>query len=97
MPFHDFDVIIEMDWLHRHHVIIDCRLKQATFETLKCIHVMIQGQRHSMPSNIISATKARQMMRSGCIAYLAHVVDTRVESPIIKDILTMCDFENVFL
>ncbi len=27
MPFRDFDVILGMDWLARHHAVIDCSLK----------------------------------------------------------------------
>ncbi len=76
MPFQDYDVIIGMDWLHRHHAVVDCKLKQVTFKTLECAHVMIQVQKYSMPSNVISVAKASWMMRSGCTAYLAHVVDT---------------------
>ena len=36
-------------------------------------------------------------MRQGCGAYLAHIVDTRLESPCIKDIPVVCDFPEVFL
>ncbi len=31
MPFKDYDIILGMDWLARHHTIIDCRLKTVTF------------------------------------------------------------------
>lgn len=29
-----FDVIIGMDWLARHHAIVDCYLKKITFQSL---------------------------------------------------------------
>ncbi|XP_055803255.1 uncharacterized protein LOC129872324 [Solanum dulcamara] len=54
-----------------------------------------QGER-SLSSNIISAALAKRMIRRGCSMYLAHIIDTRVESPILKDIPTMCDFPEVF-
>ncbi len=49
-----------------------------------------------MPSNIISAALARKMIRKGCEAYLAHVVDTQVESSTLRDIPIVCEFSDVF-
>ena len=49
-----------------------------------------------MTSSIISAALARKSMRQGCGAYLAHIVDTQLKSPCIKDIPTVCDFPEVF-
>ncbi|XP_055819235.1 uncharacterized protein LOC129888003 [Solanum dulcamara] len=54
-----------------------------------------QGER-SLSSNIISAALAKRMIRQGCSVYLSHIIDTRVESPILKDIPTVCDFPEVF-
>ncbi|XP_070046060.1 uncharacterized protein [Nicotiana tomentosiformis] len=62
MPFQDYDVIVGIYWLHRHHALVDCR----------------------------------KMICQGCDAYLAHIVDTRLGSPSIKDIPTVCDFPAVF-
>ncbi|WMV29890.1 hypothetical protein MTR67_023275, partial [Solanum verrucosum] len=47
-------------------------------------------------SSFISATLARKLIRQGCGAYLAHIVDTRMKSLCIKDIPTVCDFPEVF-
>ncbi|XP_075104201.1 uncharacterized protein LOC142178490 [Nicotiana tabacum] len=95
MPFRDYDVIVGMDWLHRHHELVDCRLKQVTFRTPAYSHMVVQGER-SLTSNIISAVLARKMICQGCDAYLAHIVDTRLGSPSLKDIPTVCDFPDVF-
>ncbi|XP_070016014.1 uncharacterized protein [Nicotiana sylvestris] len=95
MPFRDYDVIVSMDWLHRHHALVDCRLKQATFRTPAYSYMVVQGER-SLSSNIISAVLARKMICQGCDAYLAHIVDTRLGSPSLKDIPTVCDFPDVF-
>ncbi|XP_055822858.1 uncharacterized protein LOC129891495 [Solanum dulcamara] len=40
---------------------------------------------------------SRKLIHQGCSAYLAHIIDTRVESPSLKDIPTVCDFPEVFL
>ncbi|XP_075074753.1 uncharacterized protein LOC142162311 [Nicotiana tabacum] len=50
MPFRDYDVIVGMDWLHRHHALVDCRLKQVTFRTPEYSHMVVQGER-SLTSN----------------------------------------------
>ncbi|XP_075104881.1 uncharacterized protein LOC142178958 [Nicotiana tabacum] len=93
MPFRDYDVIVGMDCLHWHHALVDCRLKQVTFRTPAYSHMVVQGER-SLSSNIISAVLARKMICQGCDAYLAHIVDTRLGSPSLKDILTVCDFPD---
>nr|XP_016445374.1 PREDICTED: uncharacterized protein LOC107770568 [Nicotiana tabacum] len=80
MPFQDYDVIIGMDWLHRNHALVDCRLKQVTFRTPAYSHIVVQGER-SLTSNIISAVLARKRIWQGCDAYLAHIVDIRFGNP----------------
>ncbi|XP_070009018.1 uncharacterized protein [Nicotiana sylvestris] len=95
IPFQDYDVIVGMDWLHRHHVLVDYRLKQVTFRTPAYSHIVVQGER-SLTYNNISAVLARKMIHQGCDAYLAHIVDTLLGSPSIKDIPTVCDFPDVF-
>ncbi|XP_070036988.1 uncharacterized protein [Nicotiana tomentosiformis] len=95
MPFQDYDVIVGMDWLHRYHALVDCRLKQVTFITPAYSHIVVQEER-SLTSNIISAVLARKIICQGCDAYLAHIVDTLLGSPSLKDIPTVCDFPDVF-
>ncbi|XP_070049689.1 uncharacterized protein [Nicotiana tomentosiformis] len=95
MPFRDYDVIVGMDWLHRYHALVDCRLKQVTFRTLAHSHIVVQGER-SLTSNIIPTVLARKMICQGCDAYLAHIVDTRLGSSSLKDIPTVCDFPDIF-
>ncbi|XP_049406228.1 uncharacterized protein LOC125869852 [Solanum stenotomum] len=95
MPFKDFDVIIEMDWLHKYHAVVDCRSKHVTFKDPTFSHIIVQGER-SLISSIVSATLARKLMRQGCWAYLAHIVESQLKSPCIKDIPVVCDFPEVF-
>ena len=95
MPFKDFDVIIGMDWLYKYHAVVDCRSKHVTFKDPTFSHIIVQGER-SVTSSIIYAALARKLMRQGCGAYLAHIVDTQLESPCVKDIPSVCDFPEVF-
>ncbi|XP_075112237.1 uncharacterized protein LOC142182147 [Nicotiana tabacum] len=100
----DFDVLVTSPLGHQavvNRIYRDCAfmikiwLKQVTFRTSAYSHIVVQGER-SLTSNIISAVLARKMICQGCDAYLSHIVDTRLESPSLKDIPTMCDFPDVF-
>ncbi|KAL5782565.1 hypothetical protein ACOSP7_007594 [Xanthoceras sorbifolium] len=96
LPFHDFDVILGMDWLSRHQVMIDCSLKRVMLRLAYGTEVIMVGDRRDYLSNIISATTAQTLIRKGCKAYLAHVVDLwRVDSGF-QNIPTVCDFWMCF-
>ena len=47
------------------------------------------GKRLNHLSNVISAAIARTMVRKGCEAYLAHVIDTKKVKPSLSDIPTV--------
>ena len=53
-------------------------------------------ERSNHLSNVISVTTARKMVRKGCEAYLAYVIDTLKARPSISDIPTVSDFPDVF-
>ena len=50
---------------------------------------------HALP-RVISALRAKRLLRKGCQRYLAHVVDTRKEVLKLDDIPVVRDFPNVF-
>ena len=45
---------------------------------------------------IIFATIARTMVKKGCEAYLAYVLDTKRENSSLLDIPTVCDYQDLF-
>ena len=45
---------------------------------------------------MISATTARTIVRKGCEAYMAHVIDMKKAEPILLDNLIVCDYSDVF-
>ena len=65
LSFRDFDVILGMDWLSRHQVVVDCRMKRVTLRTLSGEEVTFIGERSNHLFNVISATTARMMVRKG--------------------------------
>ena len=96
LSFREFDVILGMDWLSRHRAIVDCRMKRVTLRTPNDSEVVFIGERPNHLSNVISTTVARKMVRKGCEAYLAYVIDTVKARPSVSDIPTVSDFPDVF-
>ena len=54
------------------------------------------GKRSNHLSNMISATTARTMVRKGCEAYLAYVIETEKARPNVSEIPTVSDFPDMF-
>ena len=93
----DFDVILGMDCLSRNHAVIDCQTKELSMEILGHRKVVMVGERKMVPNYLVSAMKAFQLIRSGCDAYLANVIDTTVVSPGVSDVPIVNEFLDVFL
>ena len=43
LPFHEFDLILGMDWLSKHRAIVDCDNKRVRLKCLDLSEVIIQG------------------------------------------------------
>ena len=89
-------MILGMDWLFRHKVMVDCRMKRVTLRTPNDDEVIFVGERSNHLSNVISAATARILVRKGCEAYLAYVIDTVKARPSVSDIPIVNDFPDVF-
>ena len=96
LSFKEFDVILGMDWLSRHQVMMDCRMKRVTLRTPNEDEVTFIGERSNHLSNVIFAATARKMVRKVCEAYLDYMIDTVKARPSISDIPTVSDFLDVF-
>ena len=53
-------------------------------------------ERSNHLSNMISVAIARTMVRKGCEAYLAYVIDMKKVEPSLSDIPIVCDYPDVF-
>ena len=71
-------------------------MKMVTLSIPNEDEVTFIGERSNHLSNVITATLARTMVRKGCEAYLAYVIDTLKVRPTVSDIPTVSDFLNVF-
>ena len=91
LSFREFYVILGMDWLSRHQMVVDCRMKRVTLRTPSDKEVTFIDERSNHLSNVISAATARPMVRKGCEAYLAYVIDTKKAEPSLSDIPIVSD------
>ena len=91
-----FDVILGMDWLSRQQALVNCRMKRVTLRIPNEDEVTFIDESSNHLSNVISAAIARTMVRKGCEAYLAYVIETEKARPSISDILIVGDFPVVF-
>ncbi|GJS04093.1 putative nucleotidyltransferase, ribonuclease H [Tanacetum coccineum] len=85
-----------MDWLSEHQANIDCQSKRISFGNLKNPKFVYQGAPVSGLVKVISAIKARKLIRHGCEGYLATIQDTSKESSSLKDQPTVNEFPDVF-
>ena len=96
LSFKEFDVILGMNWLSRHQVVVDCRMKRVTLRTPSGEEVTFISERLNHISNVISTATDRTMVQKGCEAYLAYVIDTKKTEPSLSNIPTVCDNPDVF-
>ena len=89
-------MILRMDWLSRHQVVVDFRMKRVTLRTPSGEEVTFIDERSNHLFNVISSATVRTMVRKGCEAYLAYVIDTKKVEPSLSDIPTIFDYPNVF-
>ena len=71
-------------------------MKRVTVRTPNDSEVIFFGERPNHLSNVISATVARKMVRKGCEAYFAYVIDTLKARPSVSGIPTVSDFPDLF-
>ena len=96
LSFREFHVILGMDWLSRHQVVVDCRMKRLTLRTPSGEEVTFIGERSNHFSNVISVATARTMVRKWCKAYLVYVIYTKKAEPSLLDTPTVCNYPDVF-
>ena len=70
-------------------------MKRVTLRTPNEDEVTFIGKRSNHLSNVIPAATTRKMVRKGCEAYLAYVIDMVKARPSVSDIPTISDFSDV--
>ena len=96
LDIHDFDVILGMDWLFRHHDIVDFYRKEVRFCRPGQTEVVFYGLRKTLPNSIMIAMKASKMLRKSYKGYLAYAIEVRDSGSRLEDILVVREFSDVF-
>ena len=96
LPFHEFDLILGRDWLSKNRAIIDCDKKTVVLRCCDQSEVIVHGVISGPMSNVISAMQAQRLLRKGCEAFLALVLDSKRGQLELENILVLKDFLNVF-
>ena len=92
----DFDVILGMDWLSSYQAILICHSNTITLAMPGIPVVEWRGSLSHRPKGVISFLKACQLVQRGCLAYMAHIRDTSVETPMFESIPVVSEFLDVF-
>ena len=96
LPFHEFDLILGMDWLSNHRAIVDCDKKTILLKCSDLTEVKVQGIRSDSIPKVISAMEARRFLRKGYEAFLSLILDSKREKVNLENILVLREFPDVF-
>ena len=96
LDIHDFDVILGMDWLSRHHATVDCNRKEVRFCRPGQTEVVFYGLQKTQPNSIMTAMKAIKMLRKSYQRYLAYAIEVRDSGSRLEDIPVVREFPDVF-
>ena len=96
LDIHDFDVILGMDWLSRHHDTVDCYRKEVRFCRPGQTEVVFYGLRKTLPNSIMTPMKASKMLRKSYQGYLAYAIEVRDSGSLLEDIPIVREFPDVF-
>ena len=91
-----FDMILGMDFLTKYQALINCYKKKVEFQMPTGNKIVFRGEKGSEHYSIVSVLTARRMMRKGCEAFLAYVIDTKNEGQKLDSLPVVNEFVDVF-
>ncbi|KAJ9561776.1 hypothetical protein OSB04_006936 [Centaurea solstitialis] len=91
-----FDIIVGMDWMSKHRATICCAEKIVALPLPDGGLLEVYGDRPKRDIKIVSFMKMRGHLRKECIAFMAHVIDTKAKEKRIQDIPVVREFPEVF-
>jgi len=91
-----YDVILGMDWLTTYQATIDCKRKTLTIVTFEGETLTYKGSDNIPTVSLISGTRAYNLVKKGCPAFLCVVELIEASDLQPKDIPVVQDFPEVF-
>ena len=96
LDIEDFDVILGMDCLSRHHATMDFFRKEVNLCRPREPEITFCGVRKILSSSMMSVMMARKMLQKSYSGYLAYVVEVREDDVRLEDIPVVREFPDVF-
>ena len=96
LPFHEFHLILGMDWLSKHRAIVDCDKKKVRLKCFDLLEATVHGIQYRAMSNVISAMQAQRLLRKGCDAFFTLVLDSKRGQVNMENIPLVKEFLDVF-
>jgi hypothetical protein len=94
IPFPIFDVVLDMDWLHRYRVVISCFRKTLTLEAPSGQTIIFQANPPIQTLYVMACLfLSRRPVKTG---FLWSLVDKPIKSLIIEEILVVREYPDVF-
>lgn len=93
LDLREFGVILEMYFLSKYYVTMDCHKKEDVLSKPDETEVVIfREDRKIFPTCIIYDVKAMKLLSKGYIAYLAHVMEVSAIKSRPEDISVVCEY-----
>ncbi|KAK5785719.1 hypothetical protein PVK06_040329 [Gossypium arboreum] len=96
LPFDEFDIILGMDWLTLHDAVVNCKRKTIDLRCKNDEIVRVESSDLNRLPAMISSMKALSIVRKGCEAYFAYVIDSKVIEKKVESVPVVCEFPDVF-
>lgn len=97
LTFHEFDVILRLDWLTWHNIIVECKSRGVWLLTIDGNKGIILGMKCDVRNNIISIVSSQKITVKGEEAYLVYILDSTMVKEYFNRVPIVNDFPNVFL
>ena len=91
----NFDVILDMDWLHSYYATVDYKNRIVQFQFSNKPILEWRGSTLSFRGQLISYLQARKMISKGYVYHLVYVKDFSSESPSLELIPVVNEYSDV--
>ncbi|XP_022031188.1 uncharacterized protein LOC110932138 [Helianthus annuus] len=95
MSMGEFQVVVGMDWLSRHHAKVICFRKEIQLTSPSGKQVTIYGEKGGSPV-MCSILKAHKLMRRGCKAFMIYANEPNKEMPKMEEVPVVREYADVF-
>jgi hypothetical protein len=97
IPLGSYDILIRMDWLDKHHVVLDFHNKTFTCLDGNRKQSTMKGVPRPISIREISTLQLKICFRKGCQLYVAHAEEPdNTKRPSLEDFSVIQEFEDVF-